>query len=135
MSESDDEWKLRLMLVLVLGATMIGGTIDLIMDAPESWWSLHVIFEVGLLVFAMGTSTALWRGWHRTRDSLTATRTMLAARATERDAWRANAESALAGLSQAVDHQLEPITEADPRPQGAHSQGTRGTHADFFQLP
>ena len=35
----------------------------------------------------------------------------------------------------ALDHQRQPITEADPQPQGAHSQGTRGMYADFFQLP
>ena len=35
----------------------------------------------------------------------------------------------------ALDHQLQPIKGADPQPQGSHSQGTRGTYADFFQLP
>jgi DNA-binding CsgD family transcriptional regulator len=106
MSDSDDEGRLRTLLVVVLAATLAGGAIDLIMDAPETWLSFHVIYEVSLLFFAMITSIVLWRGWRGARQSLTATRRMLAERATERDTWRASAESALAGLGRAVDDQL-----------------------------
>lgn len=106
MADHDDDRGLRLLLGLVLSATLIGGTVDLVLDAPESWRSFHVIYEVGLLVFAMISSIVLWRGWQRARHSLTASRRMLAERGVERDAWRATAESALAGLGRAVDDQL-----------------------------
>lgn len=76
------------------------------MDAPETWLSFHVIYEISLLLFAMISSVVLWRGWQHANRSLKATQRMLAERAAERDAWRANAESALAGLGRAVDEQL-----------------------------
>jgi len=98
-----DEPRLRLVLAIVLIATIVGGGIDLALDAPETWWSPHVLYEVTLILAAAATSVLLWRGWWSSRRTLDETRRMLDERATERDAWRASAEAALAGFGHAID--------------------------------
>ena len=104
--EREDDRILRGLLVLVLFATITGGAIDLVLDAPESWRSAHAIYEVAIILTAMATSVLLWRGWWQSRRSLVETRQALAERAAERDAWRASAESALAGLGRAMDERF-----------------------------
>jgi DNA-binding CsgD family transcriptional regulator len=98
----DDDRTLRALLALVLCAMIIGGGIDLFLDAPASWTSPHVLYELALILAAMATSVVLWRGWWKSRQALAETRQTLAVHAIERDAWRASAESALAGLGQAI---------------------------------
>lgn len=49
----------------------------------------------------------LWLGWWRTRRPLAQTRRSLERHREERDAWRASAESALAGLGRAIDERLQ----------------------------
>lgn len=97
---------LRILLALVLAAAIVGGAIDLVMDAPASWLSFHVIYEVLLVLAAMVTAWLLWRGWFQARRSLVETRRMLEAHAADRDAWRASAEHALAGLGRAIDERF-----------------------------
>lgn len=41
---------------MALGAAIVGGAIDLVMDAPDTWLSFHVIFEIALIAGAMATS-------------------------------------------------------------------------------
>lgn len=106
MINGDDDRGLRLLLPIVLVATMVGGGVDLVLDAPDSWRSVHALYEVALILFAMATSAMLWRGWLRTRHSLVTTEATLVQRAAERDVWRESAESALAGLGRAVDEQF-----------------------------
>jgi DNA-binding CsgD family transcriptional regulator len=101
-----DARTLRVLLALVLFATMVGGAIDLFLDAPDRWMSPHVFYEVTLIALAMATSVILWRGWFRSRESLVQTKHMLAERAAERDAWRASAEAAIAGLGHAIDERF-----------------------------
>ena len=95
----------RALLAFVLLATIVGGGIDLVLDAPKSW-SPHVIFELALIVAALASSVFLWYGWWRSTRSLVETRQVLAEHAAERDAWRASAEAALAGLGQAIDERF-----------------------------
>jgi DNA-binding CsgD family transcriptional regulator len=105
--ENDADRMLRTLLVFVLVATIVGGGIDLMLDAPESWRSPHVIYEVVLILLAAMTSVLLWRGWWLSRQTLADTRHMLAEHAAERDAWRASAEAALAGLGRAIDERFD----------------------------
>ena len=100
-----DRW-LRGLLGLVLVATIVGGGIDLYLDAPDSWRSPHVVYEVALIAAALLTSGLLWHGWWRARRTLTATQRMLAEHAAERDAWRTSAQTALAGLASAIDERF-----------------------------
>lgn len=97
---------LRVALVLVLLATIVGGGIDLVLDAPDSWLSPHVIYEAAMIATASLTMVWLWRGWWRSQRDLTRTRHVLAERSAERDAWRLNAESHLAGLGKAIAEQM-----------------------------
>ena len=113
--EALDPPTLRLvpLLALVLALVVIGGTTDLVLDAPESWWSLHVAFEVVIIALSLGVAVLLWRGWWRTaRDlgrtsqALAATRRSLAAREAEQEAWRRRAEAERAGFARAIDAQF-----------------------------
>lgn len=102
----ESERGLRWLLVAVLLLAIIGGGIDLWLDAPESWWSLHVLYEVALIVGAAASFTALWNGWWRARQSLAETRHALDEQRTERDAWRDSARSALEGLGRAMNERF-----------------------------
>jgi DNA-binding CsgD family transcriptional regulator len=103
----------RLLLAGVLLVVAIGGAIDLVFDNPQSWLSVHVLFEVAVMATSLGFAVYLWLGWRHAARSLDAARASLAAtgvaleqRRAERDAWRRTAERALAGFGQAVDRQF-----------------------------
>jgi DNA-binding CsgD family transcriptional regulator len=100
------DFGLRLLLVGIFAAAIIGGAVDLILDAPDTWWSPHVIYEVVVISASMVGFYLLWRNWLRTRHDLTATRHELAEQTVERDAWRASAESAIAGFGGAIDERF-----------------------------
>jgi DNA-binding CsgD family transcriptional regulator len=101
-----DDRGLKIVIMVVLAVSMLGGAVDLVLDAPDSWLSFHVVYEVLLIAAAAATSWFLWRGWYRSRRSLVETRRMLEAHTAERDAWRASAEQALAGLGAAIDERF-----------------------------
>lgn len=107
MPESQSESQLRRILAFVLLAIVVGGTVDLILDRPATWRSAHVVYEVVLITAAIVTAVVLWRGWFVTRRSLVETRLNLDQQRAERDAWRASAESALAGLGRAIDERFQ----------------------------
>jgi DNA-binding CsgD family transcriptional regulator len=98
MDEGIDR-RLRLVLALVLLGIAAAAGIDLALDAPRSWVSFHAIYELAIGAGALVTATALWLGWSRAERSL-------AERSAEADAWRARAQTALAGLSGAIDEQF-----------------------------
>lgn len=102
----DSDGSLRVLLAFVLIATMVGGGVDLFLDAPESWLSAHALYEVALILAALVTSVVLWRGWWQSRLNLVEARQLLITRAAERDAWRASAETALVGLGRAIDERF-----------------------------
>lgn len=97
---------LRPLLTGVLLLIVVSGTTDLVLDAPDSWRSFHVFYEIALIVFALATTALLWIRWARAERSLSTTRRALEERRAERDAWRASAERALRGLGAAIDDQL-----------------------------
>ncbi|HEU4563260.1 MAG TPA: LuxR C-terminal-related transcriptional regulator [Gemmatimonadaceae bacterium] len=107
MVTEGEERRLRRLLAVVLAAVLLGGTIDLVWDAPESWLSLHAIYEVLLILGTLVIAAVLWRGWWRAGRSLVRTRAALEARSAERDAWRQSAQRALDGLGQAIDQRFE----------------------------
>ncbi|HEY6826939.1 MAG TPA: LuxR C-terminal-related transcriptional regulator [Gemmatimonadaceae bacterium] len=106
MNRGEEDRGFRVLLAVVLVATSVGGAVDLYLDAPDGWRSAHVIYEVLLITAAMATSVMLWRGWWRSRRTLAEARAVLASHAAEREAWRANAEAALAGFASAVDERF-----------------------------
>ena len=105
--DEENGTRLRLLLAVVLVVIIVGGTIDLVLDAPTDWLSFHVLFELGMIVAALVSATALWLGWWRSRQAVVAMARSLEERQAERDAWRANAEKALDGLGRAIDRQFD----------------------------
>ncbi len=94
----------------ILLLVAIGGAVDLAFDAPASWRSAHVLFELSLMTVSLSFAIYLWAGWRRAARSLESTRrTLLANEAAihaERERWSASAQAALAGLGAAIDHQF-----------------------------
>jgi DNA-binding CsgD family transcriptional regulator len=111
--EPDDEGNPRISLGIaaVLMLVAIAGVIDLVLDAPTTWRSAHVLFEVALMLTSLGFAIYLWRGWLRASRSLDEVRRDLLSRQAalqqERDAWRERAQSALETLGQAIDGQFD----------------------------
>lgn len=97
---------LRWLLALALASIVVGGTIDLWMDQPADWLSVHVVFETLMILGALLMATTLWLGWWRAERSMDELRRSLAARQQERDTWRESARVALEGLGEAVDRQF-----------------------------
>jgi DNA-binding CsgD family transcriptional regulator len=98
------------LLALVLVLVVVVGTIDLVLDRPASWWSVHVAFELGIILLSLTFAIVLWRGWWRTaralgrtRQALAATRRSLAERQAEQEAWQRRAEAERAGFGRAID--------------------------------
>lgn len=104
--DAEDHGKLRLILGIALVFIIVGGTIDLLMDEPETWLSFHVIFETLMIAGAAVMATTLWLGWWRSVRSLEELRRSLEERRQERDAWRASATHALQGMGRAIDGQF-----------------------------
>jgi DNA-binding CsgD family transcriptional regulator len=93
---------------------VVGGIIDLLLDRPASIWSVHVLFELTMVLASLSFAVALFLGWRRaarqlgqTAASLAATQEALTQRQAERDRWRSSAEQALAGFGRAIDRQFE----------------------------
>jgi len=105
MDDRDEpQWKRTVaILMVVIG---LGGSIDLALDRPERWLSLHVVYEVALVLGSLATALWLARGWGSAAATNRALRQSLTERRAERDAWRASAEQALAGLGAAIDAQF-----------------------------
>lgn len=105
-SEATEVTRLRPFLVILLLAMAIGGAVDLALDAPQEWLSLHVVFEVLLVALSLGSTLYLGLGWYRARRNLHLAVSDLGRKEEERDAWRTRAQRLLAGLGEAIDGQL-----------------------------
>lgn len=107
----NDSPHLSLGVAAVLMLVAIAGVIDLVLDAPTTWRSAHVLFEVALMLTSLGFAIYLWRGWLRASRSLDEVRRDLLSRQSalqlERDAWRERAQGALENLGQAIDAQFD----------------------------
>jgi DNA-binding CsgD family transcriptional regulator len=99
--------RLRWLLAVALLSIVVGGTADLAMDAPETWLTFHVVFEMLTIAAALLMATTLWLGWWRTAHAAAALEVRLAEQAAERDRWRASSHDALEGLGRAIDVQFD----------------------------
>jgi DNA-binding CsgD family transcriptional regulator len=98
---------MRMVLAGLLAAIVVGGAVDLLLDAPERWLSPHVVYELLLIGGAVAASVWLWRAWRAAAASAASLEHSLAERIAERDAWRDRARQSLEGLGQAVNDQFE----------------------------
>ncbi len=109
--DNDSAGAVPLVVAGILLLVAVGGGVDLALDQPESWLSTHVLLEVAMMVVSLSFAAWLWRGWRRAARSLDAARRAFHSRhatlQAERDQWRASAQSALAGLGVAIDHQFD----------------------------
>lgn len=103
---NESDGRLRLLLAGVLLVSVIGGAVDLALDAPDSLLSPHVIYEVVLIIASVTALIFMWRGWFHARHDVIEMRHELAEHKAERDAWRASAENALAGFGRAIDEKF-----------------------------
>ena len=101
------EGKLTLLLIVAMLLIVTGGTIDLILDDPESWLSAHVLFELSLIAGALILAGSLWLGWWRSARSVRDLHRKLEESSAERDRWRESAEHALEGFGRAIDAQFD----------------------------
>lgn len=101
-----DEAQLKRTIAILFVVIALAGAIDLALDRPTEWLSFHVVYEVALVVGALSTALWLARGWDSAAAANRELRASLVERNAERDAWRASAEQALAGLGAAIDAQF-----------------------------
>jgi DNA-binding CsgD family transcriptional regulator len=99
--------RFRIGLTALLIAIAGWGVVDLVLDRPRHWLSVHVLVEVGFVLLSAGSVLYLWQGWMRARRSLGRVETRLAANEVERDRWRARATKLLRGLGAEIDVQFE----------------------------
>lgn len=99
--------RMLLVLATALVSIIVGGTVDLILDQPESWLSFHVVFEGLMITGALLMATTLWLGWWRSMSSVGELRRSLETHRAERDAWRESAVHALEGLGRALNQQFD----------------------------
>jgi DNA-binding CsgD family transcriptional regulator len=97
---------MRLLLIALLVAIVVGGAIDLALDRPTRWTSGHLIYESLLILGALAAAAGLWLGWRRAARSAAELRRALDERRAERDEWHERARQALAGLGEALDAQF-----------------------------
>ena len=93
-------------LTAVLLIILVAGTADVVLDDPEDWRSGHVLYELVLIGAALVGVAWLWLGWWRSSGEVVRLQRSVAERLAERDAWRADAERALAGFGRAIDERF-----------------------------
>ena len=102
----DDGREMRLLLAGVLLVIVAGGIVDLVLDAPETWRSGHVLYELALIAAGMAGAIWLWANWRRAARTAGDLRRSLHERQAERDTWRQRAALSLQGLGRAVSEQF-----------------------------
>jgi DNA-binding CsgD family transcriptional regulator len=95
------------LVILILAVVAVGALVDVALDAPESWLTLHVLLELGLAGFSVAMIILLASRWRRTRQSLLHAERRLELGRAEREEWRLRAQNALDSLATAIDQQLQ----------------------------
>ncbi len=105
--DEDRNRAMRGVLVAMLVAMAAGAALDLYFDAPTSFRSLHVVYEVALACSSAAMAGLLWRSWFAAERRGVELERTLAAHTAERDAWRQQAERALEGFGSAIGRQFD----------------------------
>jgi len=99
--------RFRLGLTALLIAIATWGVVDIALDRPQDWLSVHILVEIGFVLLSAGSVLYLWLGWMQARRSLGRVEGRLAENEAERDRWRARATRLLRGLGAEIDVQFE----------------------------
>ncbi len=102
-----EQRNLPLVLSAIFAVIVVGGTVDLVLDNPDTIFSAHVLFEVGMIVVSVVSAAYLGFGWWRTQRTLVGARRDLERGRAERDDWRRRTETLLSGLGDEIDRQLD----------------------------
>ncbi len=97
----------QLIMAIFFLVVVAGGVVDLILDEPETLFSGHVLFELGMIAISLGAASYLGAGWYRTLSLARELRSSVRQHQEERDAWKSRAGHLLAGLGDAMNAQLE----------------------------
>lgn len=97
---------MKLGLALAFMAIVVGGILDLWLDDPDTWFSLHVILEVAMVTVSLGLAILLWLRWVRTVRTLRHVSKSLESRQVEHEEWLRRARAVLEGLGRAMDDQF-----------------------------
>lgn len=97
----------QLIMAVFFLIVVAGGVVDLVLDAPDTLFSGHVLFEVAMIAISLGAATFLGTGWYRTLRLARELRTNVRRHQVERDAWKSRTGHLLAGLGEAMGDQLE----------------------------
>ena len=92
----------RALVIGVLALVAIGAAVDIVLDAPSPWLTVHILLELGLAALSLGVIAYLALRWRRTSYALATVRSRLVERQAERDAWQRRAQTAVAGLTVAT---------------------------------
>jgi DNA-binding CsgD family transcriptional regulator len=98
---------LRVALASLLLVFVAAGGVNLVLDSPERWLSLHVMLDLLTYVIALAMAVVVWMAWWKAEHEVARVRESLEERRAERDEWRASARRALQGLAEAIDRQFE----------------------------
>lgn len=104
---SAEERRLRPLVLSVLAIVVIGSAVDIYLDGPDEWASLHVVMELALMLISASLGVLLWRAWRSTAAALAVSERSRSAMEAERSAWQAKAEQALQGMASAIDAQFD----------------------------
>jgi DNA-binding CsgD family transcriptional regulator len=99
--------RFRVGLSALLVAIATWGVVDLVLDRPREWLSVHVLVEIGFVLLSLGSVSYLWVIWMQARRSLGWAEGRLAENEVERDRWRGRATKLLQGLGTEIDSQFE----------------------------
>ena len=115
--EYGDATRIRLVLAGVFLIIVVGGVADLIMDQPTTVWSLHVLFEVLIVVVSLGAASYLAAGWYVADSRRVASEEETGRLRAERERWENRAAELLEGLGAAISEQFQAwsLTPAESR--------------------
>jgi DNA-binding CsgD family transcriptional regulator len=105
--QSLGESRFPIVLAVLLLAVSVFGVVDLVLDAPDGVLSLHVLVELGFVLFCLVTAVYLGRGWYAAKRSIHDLERAMSEHKAERDAWRKRAKKLLDGLGEAIDRQMQ----------------------------
>lgn len=97
----------HLVLASVLFVIVVGGMVDLILDAPPTLLSGHVLFELFMIAVSLSAATYLGGRWFRASRSVVALERAVERHQAEHDVWRERAARVLKGLGEEIAHQFE----------------------------